>query len=94
MTKRNTVRRRPKRPRRSELLKAALNYAGHGYRVFPVYAATKDGCSCGDSDCTSPGKHPRVSWKDGGTKDGSQIKKWWSQYRHSWEESVFWYACE
>ena len=63
------------------LLEAALQYARDGRLVFPVHAVRDDLCSCRDSDCNSPGKHPRTAngLKDG-TTDEAQIKAWWSRW--------------
>ena len=64
----------------SPLGQAALNYAiSNGYPVFPCYSITDSGtCSCGDTDCRSPGKHPLTSngFKDA-TTIADQIEKWW-----------------
>jgi hypothetical protein len=48
-------------------LKAALFYASKGWSVVPVHTASKVNgkivCSCSKGElCTSPGKHPAVSW--------------------------------
>lgn len=50
-----------------------------GFSLFPVHFVTNNRCSCGKSDCGSPGKHPitRNGVKDA-TKDPSQIKAWFS----------------
>jgi Bifunctional DNA primase/polymerase, N-terminal/AAA domain len=39
-------------------LRAALQYANLGIRVFPVWFVVNRRCGCGDLDCASPGKHP------------------------------------
>src|SRR5882762_1631759 len=39
-------------------LDAALNYAKRSWPIFPVHWAENGKCSCGKSDCRSPGKHP------------------------------------
>ncbi len=63
-------------------LSVALSLAQqHGWSVFPVYEIRTDGrCSCGKTNCSSAGKHPRTS--DGlksATKDPTIIRNWWSQ---------------
>jgi hypothetical protein len=40
------------------LLVAALFYAAHGMHVFPCVWIENGACSCMDSECESPGKHP------------------------------------
>jgi P4 family phage/plasmid primase-like protien len=63
------------------VLAAALEYAAAGLSVIPLHGAREDGsCTCGDSQCGSPGKHPRT--KNGlndATTDPKQIKKWWGE---------------
>lgn len=62
---------------------AAVVYAHRGWPVFPCHAPARlpGGCSCRVADCSSPGKHPRVS---GGfkaaTTDTAQIEAWWAQW--------------
>jgi DNA-binding CsgD family transcriptional regulator len=72
----------------SGVLEAALGYARLGWLVFPVHTVlqSRDGpqCSCGRSDCSSVGKHPRT--KHGcrdATADPDRIKAWW----HEWPEA-------
>ena len=38
----------------------ALRYANTGFRVLPLNHIQDGVCSCGDSECRSPGKHPLV----------------------------------
>lgn len=64
------------------ILEAALDYAKRGWYVFPVYEIDAEGnCACGNSDCRSPGKHPRTpnGFKDA-TVDSEQIRDWWRQW--------------
>ena len=63
------------------MLDAALEYARAGLPVVPLHGIRQDGsCTCGRSDCASPGKHPRTR---NGLKDAttsiSAIRKWWSK---------------
>jgi hypothetical protein len=78
---------RPARPRAGSPLAAALAYAARGFHVFPchtVFAPTQDDgrrirvCSCGNRQCSSPGKHPTTphGWKDA-TGDPDQIRSLW-----------------
>lgn len=38
----------------------ALRYASAGFKVFPLHHIVGGSCSCGDTECRSPGKHPLV----------------------------------
>lgn len=51
-----------------------------GFAVIPLYEPRGDGCSCGDSNCTHIGKHPRTRHgvRDA-TDDLAQIERWWSR---------------
>lgn len=53
------------RPLRSELLSAALGYAGRGWPVFP--------CKPGD-------KKPLVRWREKASTDPRRITAWWSKW--------------
>jgi len=54
-----------------------LALASHGQRVGPLHTPQADGCSCGRSDCSSVGKHPRtLNGVHDFTTDPGQIRKW------------------
>ena len=59
---------------------AAREYAKMGLPVFPVHGLAAGRCTCGRSDCDTPGKHPMTShgFKDA-TADLHQIDQWWGQ---------------
>lgn len=67
-------------------LKAALVYAGLGWKVFPLHSIRDQRCTCGDAQCHSPGKHPRITRQEGGrglddgTTDTVTIMEWWKAY--------------
>lgn len=63
------------------LLAAALDYAKRGRYVIPLHNPTQTGgCSCGNPNCNSIGKHPRIKdWQNQATTDPQQIIKWWTQ---------------
>jgi hypothetical protein len=71
---------------------AALSYAQHGLRVFPLWPAVPTSangpaiCACGKSGCASPGKHP-LALKGGapnGLRDAScdlkVVESWWYRW--------------
>mgnify|MGYP003658695146 CR=1 FL=1 len=68
------------------MLEWALDYADQGIAVFPLHTIISGECSCGISDCSSPGKHPiyaRGVLAHGvkeATKDKELIKRWWSRW--------------
>ncbi len=58
---------------------AAIIYGRRGWPVFPCHQPVGTRCSCGHSDCGSPGKHPKVP---GGLRSATtlpaQVRTWWS----------------
>ncbi len=64
-------------------LDAALRYAGRGWHVFPLFGIVESRCEC-QTNCGSPGKHPRLS---GGLLNASNdervIKTWWKRWPSS-----------
>jgi putative DNA primase/helicase len=63
------------------LRQAALEYARHGWLVFPCHTSRHGRCSCQRSDCSHVGKHPRTlhGVKDA-TRDPAVINDWWKRY--------------
>jgi hypothetical protein len=61
---------------------AALDYAmNSGWAVLPLHSIDDSGlCTCGDTTCPSPGKHPltKNGLKDA-TTDSHQIEAWWTR---------------
>ena len=59
----------------------ALIAARRGWRVFPLHSCEHGRCSCGDTECEHPGKHPRTTHgvKDA-TTDPAQMRTWWREY--------------
>jgi hypothetical protein len=59
----------------------ALQYAGRGWRVFPVHSVQNGRCTCGQDCGKNAGKHPRIK---GGfkiaTADANQIEEWWRKW--------------
>src|SRR5688572_903639 len=56
-------------------------YAQAGWAILPIHSARHGRCSCGRSDCKSPGKHPRSrnGLKDA-TTDMAQVAAWYQQW--------------
>lgn len=51
-------------PSEDTILRTALDYATLGWAVLPVHTVIRGECTCGRSECSTPGKHPRVSWRE------------------------------
>ena len=65
--------------RPAELMEAAVGCAGRGWAVFSLHTVTGGRCSCGESGCNSPGKHPRTRHGvNDATSDIKKIGEWWS----------------
>ena len=65
-----------------QIMEAALGYNHHGLAVLPLHSPGEDGsCSCGDEDCSSPGKRP---YTHRGLHDASidpdEIRRWWREW--------------
>src|SRR5262249_45555766 len=65
----------------SSLLEAALDYAARGWLVVPLHDVAAGHCSCRNTECGTPGKHPRTKHglKDG-TVDAGMIRRWWKKW--------------
>ncbi len=64
----------------SALLDAALHYGALGQKVVPLHTPA-DPCSCGNPECSRPGKHPRIKdWLNQASSDPKQIRKWWAKW--------------
>lgn len=66
----------------ASLKDAALIYAREGFSIIPLHFLNRaNQCSCGRSDCASPGKHPITQH---GLKEASndplQIENWWKKF--------------
>ena len=66
-------------------LEAALAYRASGWVPVPVFEirARNDRavCSCPrGSSCPSPGKHPRIRWRDLDQVDEEQLAGWWRRW--------------
>ncbi len=60
---------------------AAIDYAQRGWLVFSVHSIQDGSCTCGKSDCHSPGKHPRTAnGLKNATTDANIIVEWWREW--------------
>lgn len=58
-------------------MKPWLDYASRRMHVFPVHGIVSGRCTCRDSTCKSPGKHPRINdWENAATYDVTTIEQW------------------
>lgn len=65
-------------PQKNGLLEAAKSYAKKGLMVFPCHDASAGVCSCGNLECKSTGKHPRVNgWMEQATNNIEMLETWW-----------------
>lgn len=59
----------------------AIAYGDRGWKVFPLHTARNSACSCGNRDCTSAAKHPRIKeWQKECSNQSARIKDWWEQW--------------
>ena len=64
-----------------ELRDAALTYAELGWPVLPCHSIVNGKCSCGNTQCTSPAKHPYLrNGCKGATTDRDTILHWWQRW--------------
>ena len=65
------------------MMDAALHYAKQGWMVFPVHGINNGKCTCGRSNCGSPGKHPMSALAPHGCQDATadqhKIQEWWAK---------------
>src|SRR5580658_5131470 len=67
--------------RSNQRRECALAYARNGWRVFPLHTPQGSRCSCGRTECGSPGKHPRInSWQNAASCDPEAVAKWWTDF--------------
>lgn len=42
----------------------AISYLRRGWSVIPLHIVRDGVCSCGNVECATPGKHPRIRWSE------------------------------
>lgn len=70
----------------NDLLGAALNYRRRGWSIIPLHWRNADGsCSCQNSQCPKPGKHPLIKWEEFQTRLATEeeARPWWTQWPHA-----------
>jgi hypothetical protein len=62
--------------------RAALAYAALGCPVVPMHTPRPGGgCSCANSTCRDPGKHPRLAgWPQLAATDPDRVGDWWRRW--------------
>jgi Bifunctional DNA primase/polymerase, N-terminal len=57
-------------------------YAALGFSVVPMHTAQPGGrCSCADTGCSDPGKHPRLrGWQRLAAADPAVVGEWWRRW--------------
>ncbi len=60
----------------------ALRLAEQGFAVVPLHTPQSGGtCSCGGSECSRQGKHPRIrDWRTKATSEPDTIRGWWKSF--------------
>ncbi len=67
----------------NQLEESAIRYADNGWHVFPLFGIVDGRCEC-NTNCGSPGKHPRVSQGlHAATDDPERIRSWWKRWPNS-----------
>ena len=61
-------------------LQEALSYVRLGWHVLPLHNIVDGRCSCGNENCSSPGKHPLIpNGSKGAVINEATVKSWWSK---------------
>ncbi|MBN1448771.1 MAG: bifunctional DNA primase/polymerase [Bacteroidetes bacterium] len=52
------------------------------WHVIPLHTVDDEGrCTCGNDECTSAGKHPRIArWQKKASDDPARIREWWERW--------------
>lgn len=59
------------------VLESALGYIKRGWHVFPLHTVWAGRCTCGKTNCSAPGKHPRLrDGFKGASRDEATVRDW------------------
>jgi putative DNA primase/helicase len=76
--------------RRRELHAEAVRSWERGYRIIPVHHMVGGACSCGDTECSSPGKHPvGTAWQKP-EMDPDADASWWRRLAADERNPINW----
>ncbi len=64
----------------SSLQSTANRYAENGWPVLPLHGLQAGSCSCGEPNCSKPGKHARVRDWQNVSCDPATVAGWWGQW--------------
>jgi hypothetical protein len=65
----------------TDLLDAALSYGARGWPVLPLHTWADERCTCGQRECSSPAKHPRLQHGlHEASTDEDTIVAWWRRW--------------
>lgn len=68
-------------PQLGKLARAAARYAAQGWVIVPLHTVSGGACSCRNTTCPSPGKHPRTPrGLTEATKDLATVEGWWGRW--------------
>jgi putative DNA primase/helicase len=71
-------------PSAADLAEQAVRYAKADYSVLPLHTVHDGRCSCGNSACKSPGKHPRLAHGvKAASSDPDTVAALWTRYPDS-----------
>ncbi len=64
---------------------AGLDYRQVGLSVIPVHGIVDGACTCEKPGCTSPGKHPRIDWREFTTRRATEeeVRGWFTRWTDS-----------
>src|SRR5437016_5349572 len=63
------------------MVEKALEYADRGWKVVPLHTVKSSLCSCGNPQCASAAKHPRIKeWQTACSSNVSEIRDWWQKW--------------
>ena len=63
------------------MVEKALEYADRGWKVVPLHTVKSAVCSCGNLQCASAAKHPRIKeWQIHCSSDVGEIREWWQKW--------------